>query len=170
MPLLLHGVTVLTPARTSLRAGLRAHTHAQPGTPASPRAARGGGGDRLARCPVGHAGEHLPGLAPGEGDAALSPPPPPPAPGLCASPERVLQSGSAGRALLCQLGARGRSSAAEGPTAPQEGQMAPGSLLLLGSDHNVALKGSKFIKGFLVLNCCFLTCLQISQEAGKVFW
>lgn len=81
VPLLLHGVTVLTPARTSLRAGLRAHTHAQPGTPASPRAARGGGGDRLARCPVGHAGEHLPGLAPGEGDAALSPPPPPPPPG-----------------------------------------------------------------------------------------
>ena len=27
--------------------------------------------------------------------------------------------------------------------------MAPGSFLLLGSDHNVTPKGSKFIKGFL---------------------
>lgn len=73
----------------------------------------------------------------------------PTAPGLCASLELPLGSGSAGQALLCQLGARRPSSAADRPTAPQEGQMAPGSFLLLGSDHNVTPKGSKFIKGFL---------------------
>lgn len=48
------------------------HTHTPPGTPASPRAAQGSGGDRFAWCPVGLAGKHLPGLlASGEGDAVL---------------------------------------------------------------------------------------------------
>lgn len=101
-------------------------------------------GDRFARCPVGGAGKPLPGLA--SGGPCRPPPTLGSVPRLLSC---VLWSGSAGRALLCPLGARGRSSAADGSTALQEGQMAPGSFLLLGSDHNVTPKGSKFIKGFL---------------------
>lgn len=37
-----------------------------------------------------------------------------------------------------------------GPTLLYEGWMALGSFLVLGSDLNVKLKSSKFIKGFLL--------------------
>lgn len=151
VPLLVHGVTsshlhtlAREPLRVGLWAGLRApaYTHSLAG-----RRRRGPHGEVVGTALlVGGAGKPLPGLASGEGDAAGRPPPT-----LGSVPRLlscVLRSGSAGRALLCALGARGQSSAADGSTALQEGRMAPGSFLLLGSDHNVTPKGLNLLKAF----------------------
>ena len=106
--------------------GLRAPAHTQPGRPASPRATRGVVGTALPGVLQGALGNPRQAWLQG----ALSPPT---HTGLCASSlELRLRPGSAGRALLCPLGARGRSSAADGSTALQEGQMAPGSFLSWG--------------------------------------
>lgn len=122
--------------------GLRAPAHTQPGRPASPRATRGVVGTALPGVLQGALGNPRQAWLQG----ALSPPT---HTGLCA----CLLS------CVCGLGPQaGLCSARWGPgggpllqTDPQPAGRTDGprQLPLLGSDHNVTPKGSKFIKGFL---------------------